>query len=349
MAVKLSVIIPVYNIRKEYLEKCVGSVTGQDLQEMEIILVNDGSSLASCDEVCALAAQKDARVIYIHKKNEGVSVARNSGIEKASGEYLMFVDADDWLEDGICGKAYRYAREKDADLLLFGYRTNYTNREVTRMLSQEAVQRLSPSLLQLNVLRRTGVFGAVDIGTPWAKLIRRQMVMENNLRYIRGLTKGQDTVFSLYLFDACKKIEYLNAVGYHYRVSETSVSKKYNPEIVAVMENTLKEYDRFVKEHKKSDRFQQAVKNKYVAVVLGEYLPLYYFHKKNKKRFWEIRREVVKLLQREPYCTYIRDVKLRGLVGGLKGFFLKRKAVLPLYILIKGEQGLRNIIIHKFE
>ncbi len=349
MAVKLSVIIPVFNIKKEYLEKCIESVINQDMQEMEIILVNDGSSLMSCNDVCSHAAKKDARVIYINKKNEGVSVARNMGIEKASGEYLMFVDADDWLEDEICGRAYEYAREKDVDLLFFGYCTSYTNREVTRILDYEARQQLDSSQLELGVLQRIDIFGAVDLGTPWGKLIRRNVIQENNVRYIRGLTKGQDTVFSLYLFEACRKIAYLDIVGYHYRVSESSISKKYNPDIVLMMEKTLKEYDRFVKEHKKEACFQQAVKNKYAAVVLGEYLPLYYFHKKNKNSFWKVRREIVKLLLREPYHTYIKDAELRGIIGRLKIFLLKRKDVFLLSIMIKTEQKLRNIVIHKYE
>ena len=91
----LSVIIPVYNVEK-YLRKCVDSVSAQDIADMEVILIDDGSP-DNCGAICDEYAEKDLRVIVIHKKNEGVSTARNVGLDIARGKYITFVDSDDYL------------------------------------------------------------------------------------------------------------------------------------------------------------------------------------------------------------------------------------------------------------
>ena len=93
---KISIIVPVYNLEK-YLPRCLNSVCNQTYKNLEIILVDDGSTDKSSD-ICDNWAKKDSRIIVIHKKNGGVSSARNAGIKKATGEYIHFVDGDDWLE-----------------------------------------------------------------------------------------------------------------------------------------------------------------------------------------------------------------------------------------------------------
>ena len=116
---KVSVIIPVYNVEK-YLVECLNSVTNQTLKDIEIICVNDGSTDNSAD-ILDNYAQKDSRIIVIHKENEGVSVARNLGIDKSTGEYLMFVDSDDILTLTACQKAYDTVTKDNSDMLIYGY------------------------------------------------------------------------------------------------------------------------------------------------------------------------------------------------------------------------------------
>lgn len=102
----VSVVVPVYKIKEEYLRACVGSLLEQSLKEIEIILVDDGSP-DRCGEICDKLAETDCRIRVIHQRNKGVSAARNRGMEQARGKYLSFVDADDWIDPDTLAEAYR--------------------------------------------------------------------------------------------------------------------------------------------------------------------------------------------------------------------------------------------------
>lgn len=100
MVEKISVIVPVYKIKEQYLKECIESISKQTYSNLEIILVDDGSP-DNCGEICDLYAEKDSRIMVLHQKNQGVSMARNNAIQKATGEWITFIDADDWIEK-IC-------------------------------------------------------------------------------------------------------------------------------------------------------------------------------------------------------------------------------------------------------
>ena len=101
MVEKISVIVPVYKIKEQYLKECIESISKQTYSNLEIILVDDGSP-DNCGEICDLYAEKDSRIMVLHQKNQGVSMARNNAIQKATGEWITFIDADDWIEKNMC-------------------------------------------------------------------------------------------------------------------------------------------------------------------------------------------------------------------------------------------------------
>jgi len=113
--IAVSIIVPVYNAEK-YLVKCLDSIVNQTLKNVEIILVDDGSTDSS-SEICKGYAEKDERIIYLKKENEGLAAARQDGMEKASGEYIGFVDSDDWLELNMYERMYSLAKEENADIV----------------------------------------------------------------------------------------------------------------------------------------------------------------------------------------------------------------------------------------
>ena len=117
--VKVSIIVPVYNVEK-YLSKCLESLINQTLKDIEIICVNDGSTDNSLS-ILKEYANKDSRIKIIDKQNEGVSVARNTGIEVATGEYLIFVDSDDYLVENACEKALNTIEHNNSDICIFGH------------------------------------------------------------------------------------------------------------------------------------------------------------------------------------------------------------------------------------
>ena len=119
---KISIIVPVYNVEK-YLERCINSLVHQTMKEIQIILVDDGSTDKS-PSICDDYAKKDKRILVIHKENEGQGIARNYGLARASGEYVCFLDSDDYYELDTCEKLYEILKETNADMCCFGYQIN---------------------------------------------------------------------------------------------------------------------------------------------------------------------------------------------------------------------------------
>lgn len=126
---KVSIIIPVYNAEK-HISKCIESLTNQTYKEIQIILINDGSTDKS-GQICEAYAEKDNRIIVIHKENGGVSSARNIGLENSTGYYIMFVDSDDWIEEDAIKRLMQVQNKYSYDLIMFGYyRENVINETI---------------------------------------------------------------------------------------------------------------------------------------------------------------------------------------------------------------------------
>lgn len=120
---KITVIIPIYNVEK-YLEKCINSVLNQTYKDLEIILINDGST-DNCKMICEKYKNKDERIIFIDKENEGLSTSRNRGLEIATGEYIAFLDSDDWIDKDMYEMLINLAEKYNVDIVECGYRNVY--------------------------------------------------------------------------------------------------------------------------------------------------------------------------------------------------------------------------------
>ena len=132
---KVSVIIPVYNV-EQYVEKSIQSVLNQSMKDIEIILVNDGSTDKS-GEICDRYGQKEERIIVIHKENGGLSSARNVGVKAASGDYIGFIDSDDYIESVMYETLYQMAERDSADVAVCGVYDVYKNGKVPQCASRE--------------------------------------------------------------------------------------------------------------------------------------------------------------------------------------------------------------------
>lgn len=126
----ISVIVPVYKV-ENYIHQCLDSLICQTYKDIEIILVDDGSP-DRCGEICEEYAAKDARIVVIHQENGGLSAARNTGLDIARGEYIMFVDSDDWVEPTYCEKALEKIQEHQVEIVIFGYYGAYKNIKIAK-------------------------------------------------------------------------------------------------------------------------------------------------------------------------------------------------------------------------
>lgn len=208
---KVSVIIPVYNVEK-YLYKCVDSVINQTYKNLEIILVDDGSSDNS-PQICDEYAKSDERIKVIHKINEGVSVARNVGISVASGEYVCFFDSDDFVEEDVLEKMLDAIEEKAYDVCVCGYSVDIYNKEGEKESTGEVVpwKQVCENLSLIECEKNLGICGYV-----WNKLYRLQFIKSLKLQFDEKISLYEDLIFNSRVFLAGAKVCFLPYAGYHY-------------------------------------------------------------------------------------------------------------------------------------
>ncbi len=210
---KVSVIIPVYNV-EPYLRKCLDSVVGQTLKDIEIICIDDGStdgSGAILDEY----AQKDKRIKVIHKKNEGQSIARNIGINLAQGEYIGFVDSDDWLDDNFYAILYATAKQSEADIVK-GNMCYMDNGIFDRTKSWNIRIKKEASNSQHIITKFRYEFSTA--------IYRNSIIKEKNIRFKKA-TFAEDINFLCHFLCWAKLYKQCDDVFYYYRGRKSSVTK----------------------------------------------------------------------------------------------------------------------------
>lgn len=241
MKAKVSIIVPVYKTPEPYLRQCIESLTAQTLREIEILLIDDGSpdnSGAVCDEYAAV----DSRISVIHQENQGVSVARNVGIERATGIFITFVDADDWLPENAMAALVACANEYDIVIGDYYYVCNGKTRH-ERFFRQDVSdeEKVSPPWLIGNALgcRVYGLGGGCNIGVPWGRLFRKAFLVENEISSPVGLKRMQDTVLNIRTFLCSPRIVYCRQPVYYYRAWGQSASRAYDPHFSDTAANLL--------------------------------------------------------------------------------------------------------------
>lgn len=236
----VSLIVPVYNCA-EYLRRCVDSILGQTFSDFEVLLVDDGSTDASgalCDEYAAA----DSRIRAIHKENGGAGSARNRGLEEASGEFLMFPDADDWLEPNMLEALLQRQAETGADVVICGYTGNYSYLD----LSKAEVTRVDAAFYSTKEEVRSyfvSLFPEGVVGYLWNKLYRAGPIRENGLRF-PDMRRYQDGVFNLYVFTHAGSCALLDKELYHYKLNDIAdVFVKFPKNLYELTEQFIQAYE----------------------------------------------------------------------------------------------------------
>ena len=210
---KVSVIVPVYNT-EEYLCKCLDSIIEQTLKEIEIICIDDGSNDNSLD-ILKNYAKKDKRITVISQKNLHAGVARNAGITVAKGEYLSFLDSDDWFELDFLNDVYNVINKEKSDFIAFlYYNFDIYNKKIVN--TQGINKKFSNKITTVSVSSIVDEAFTISNPMPWNKLISRQLVCNENLRF-QSLHVSNDIYFSLCLTASSKKITFYNKSFIYYR------------------------------------------------------------------------------------------------------------------------------------
>lgn len=222
----VSIIVPVYKVPEQYLRKCIESTMTQTLKKIEILLVDDGSP-DQCGEICDEYAEKDKRIRVLHKKNGGLSSARNYGCKAAQGKWIMFVDGDDWIEPDMCQTMYSAGEEKQVQLVMCGIMKDYgkSATEYKFYLDDGKVYKGQEcKWLQQQLLVYNG-----NIAVAYSKLIDRKLLINNQIFHDEVLRQGAEGLeFNLRLFEKLESAIFINKPFYHYIYNENSISASHN-------------------------------------------------------------------------------------------------------------------------
>ena len=273
---KISVIVPIYKVEK-YLKRCVDSIINQTYKNLEIILVDDGSP-DNCGRICDEYAKTDDRIRVIHKENGGLSDARNAGIDIASGEYLSFIDSDDWVDENFINLLYKNIVENDADIAITGITCVYDDKSEDMYIP---AQGCINNIRALELLNETGY---VYMVVACNKLYKKKMF--DNIRYPKGRINEDELVIHKIFYEA-DKICLLTDKNYYYYQRTDSIMGNLRTKDNEVSLNKyfiLSERSMFYKEKELKSVLYKNNKNRIGYII--------YFLEIHLKGIWELSDEV---------------------------------------------------------
>ena len=232
----VSVIVPVYKT-VEYLADCIHSIVNQSYKNLEIILVDDGSPDDS-GRLCDDLSSADERIKVIHKKNGGLSDARNAGLAIAAGSYVLFCDSDDWMDGEIILNAVNAMNKTESQMVIWGYSADFLD-------SNGYVQRNSISKTKLTLeTSRQNDFTNREVqgllGYAWNKLYRLSLIKENQIEFDKGISLVEDVLFNAKVIPRCTKISFIDEIGTHYvQRSSTTLGTAFYPDYAVLINKAI--------------------------------------------------------------------------------------------------------------
>lgn len=292
---KLSVIIPVFNTDKELLIRCFESIEKQTYQYFEVLVIDDGSEKEYSQFLESCCNQYGYQ--YIWQKNAGVSVARNNGIDRCSGEYISFVDSDDYLEASCFERGIALSETNSSDMVLGGINMIKGEDSISCCVSTESqiiyidedIKKLQKYMLAIQVEKGSAELKGLRCSGPWAKMIRKSSM--GNLRFDTNLPVYEDLMFNLLLLDKMDKVVVDNYAWYNYVLYETSAMHKYRKNGIEEELLVISKLQSFSNTH--GDEFNTPVALKTVECLLRA-LNGTLFHKESIiKNRWSVLKEVL--------------------------------------------------------
>ena len=340
---KISIIIPIYNAEK-YLSKAIESCINQTLKEVEVILVNDGS-IDNSFNICKEYKINSENIKLIDKKNEGVSIARNTGLEYASGEFIMFLDADDWLDSDTCEIMYNKMIYNEAEMVFCNYIMEYENQEKNNSIKfgaekEKIIDNEIKSKIILPLIEdedKKSIHTKSAFRGPWAKLFRKDIIDKNNIRFNKNLVIGEDFIFNLEYLKHSKKVIMEEKCLYHYRINNESALNRYREDFWNIYRNLLLNLEEYLESNLSSLEYLprlNKLKLKYLLICVKNEM-----NKLNRKSLSE-RREYIKKICDDDIIRFVlkSDSKEAANIKDKLILFLLRNnmiSVVSLYSILK--------------
>lgn len=295
---KFSIIVPIYNM-EQYIKKCVESVLEQNYTDYELILVDDGSKDRS-KLICKKYARQDQRIKIIDQNNQGASVARNNGIKMAIGEYIIFLDADDyWLNNTVLNEINERLTKVPSDVLSFNFRKIYLNgveKSYFRNISD-----MPEGLLGIDSLEKL-IENDLWVSCPWNKVIRRNLFIKKCLLFEPGVT-AEDIEWCVHLALDANNFDYISLEVVAYLQRNESVSKSITEEKVGCLIRNIEKSIALIEN--RNDRKKVLLKT-YVSYQVGTLLATIAQVEERKKR----KKLIGKILHILSYLQYSHNKKI---------------------------------------
>ena len=272
---KISIVIPVFKT-ENYIRQCVDSILSQTYQDIEVILVDDESP-DQCPQICDEYAAGDKRVMVIHKKNGGSSFAREIGIRHATGDYIMFVDSDDWIEADTLSICVKEIYRNNPDCVLFSYTKEYSISSIPCSLFGQSMYLDKKKAEEMVHRRIIGMYPSemhhpeqIDIfSTVWGKLYRLEVAKRGRIVSERVVGTSEDTIFNIYALENCT-VSYINQFLYHYRKSNAfSITAQYKPDLPQKWDNLYQIINEYINTSDMKSKYQSVLWNRIICGIIG--------------------------------------------------------------------------------
>lgn len=338
MEPKISIIVPVYNAEK-YLRQCIDSLVNQTYKNIEIICVNDGSTDASL-RILERYAATDSRVRVIDKVNTGVSDTRNVGLNYVTGDFLMFLDSDDWIDKETCSTAVARVIAHNADVVLWNYIREFKNESKNKVIfGQEQIVFTENNLKELH-RRFVGLYGeelsrpenADSIVPVWGKLYRASVIQQSGAKFVDTNIVGtsEDALFNLQVFGYVKTAIYICAFFNHYRKENiSSLTKGYKKNLQIQWKSLYQYIETYIKDNHCDVSFEVALKNRISLSVIG--LGFNILRCEGRKKQYRALKQVI---MSSDYRKAIEQLDLKYFQMHWKVFFFCAKHRLIVFVYI---------------
>jgi glycosyltransferase involved in cell wall biosynthesis len=309
----ISIVVPVYNAALTLL-KCVDSLTSQTFKNIEILLINNGSTDDSWS-VCLNLASQDSRIKAVEHSEKGVSSARNRGIRDSIGDYVMFVDADDWIDDNVCEVFANENRLHNYDLFCFSAQYHKVSRSLKSFLFAENVPLFSENYkeeLQIKIFAPRAPFfyyktNTRFAGSAWGKFYKREILLKNNLRFATETIISEDVLFNTLALDYFDRIGYTKDCFYHYTQQTNSAQNRYRPNSEKHFTFIIKEILAWLLRKNKNVFFVDAANCLFVHYLFGV-LKEDIFHKDNTKSNTEKKKQLETVLSMKEFSDPLNNM-----------------------------------------
>lgn len=333
-----SVIIPVYN-KEAYIEECINSVVNQSFTDIEIIIVDDGSTDNSA-KVCEKCASKDERIRFISKSNTGVSDTRNFALKSAKGEYISFVDADDYIEIDTYAKCYEEVQHQKSDACYFGRRSVGVDPKTSPVVTIEKNMIYEKEQIASEFVKY--FFGGLKgentrkyiTGSSCTAVYNKTIIEKNNICFPM-LRQNEDSIFNLRFCFYARKISVIRDVLYNNRVLATSASRCYNPERLLSFKGSYLEKKKMVLQFTSCDDANDRVEYNFINMVCRCIMQeITYMNSNGFKGSYD---KIMSYVSDEDVISVINNVdkNMFGTKRRIQLFMIKNKMVLFLILYYK--------------